>query len=116
MRASSAIVHKAPEPPDHCPSTPHTTDVYRIRPSNTSTMAGPLHFAPFASEIELPFYSALFASKLDYDKLDDSARSVLGLYQPRSEDPASSCRMQILGTALTSNQYVVQPCLSLSGF
>lgn len=65
-------------------------------------MAKPLQFAPFISEIELPFYSALFASKLDHDKLDDSARSVLGLYEPRSEEPESSCRLQILGNALTS--------------
>jgi ubiquitin-like modifier-activating enzyme ATG7 len=68
-------------------------------------MALPLQFATFTSEIELPFYSALFASKLDYDKLDDSARLVLGLYEPRAEDPDSSCKMQILGNALTSQQY-----------
>ncbi|KAL3608432.1 Autophagy protein 7 [Fusarium poae] len=66
-------------------------------------MAKPLQFAPFISEIELPFYSALFASKLDHDKLDDSARSVLGLYEPRYEEPESSCRLQILGNALTSS-------------
>ncbi|KAG8677307.1 Autophagy protein 7 [Fusarium poae] len=67
-------------------------------------MAKPLQFAPFISEIELPFYSALFASKLDHDKLDDSARSVLGLYEPRYEEPESSCRLQILGNALTSSK------------
>ncbi|CAG9943913.1 unnamed protein product [Clonostachys rosea f. rosea IK726] len=65
-------------------------------------MTAPLQFATFSSEIELPFYSALFASKLDYDKLDDSARGVLGLYEPRLEDPDSSCKMQILGNALTN--------------
>lgn len=60
-------------------------------------------FAPFSSEIELPFYSALFSSKLDHDRLDDSARPVLGLYEPRAQaDPESSTRMQILGNALTS--------------
>lgn len=67
-------------------------------------MTAPLQFAPFTSEIELPFYSALFASKLDYDKLDDSARGVLGLYEPQTGD--TSCKMQILGNALTSNKYV----------
>jgi ubiquitin-like modifier-activating enzyme ATG7 len=67
-------------------------------------MATPLQFATFKSEIELPFYSALFASKLDHDKLDDSARGVLGLYEPRREEPDSSCKMQILGNALTSQQ------------
>lgn len=67
-------------------------------------MAAPLQFAPFGSEIELSFYSALFASKLEHDKLDDSARSILGLYEPRLEEPESSCRMQILGNALTSSR------------
>ncbi|KAG5744971.1 hypothetical protein H9Q69_006754 [Fusarium xylarioides] len=67
-------------------------------------MAAPLQFAPFVSEIELSFYSALFASKLEHDKLDDSARSILGLYEPRLEEPESSCRMQILGNALTSSR------------
>lgn len=68
-------------------------------------MAG-LQFATFNSLIEMPFYTALFASKLDHDKLDDSARSVLGLYEPRGEkDPGLSSQMQILGGALTSNQY-----------
>ncbi|RGP65584.1 ubiquitinlike modifier-activating enzyme atg-7 [Fusarium sporotrichioides] len=76
-------------------------------------MAKPLQFAPFISEIELPFYSALFASKLDHDKLDDSARSVLGLYEPRSEEPESSCRLQILGNALT-NSKTNEPSSSLA--
>lgn len=66
------------------------------------TMAPPLQFATFTSEIELPFYSAFFASKLDYDKLDDSARNVLGLYEPKAAESGPSCRMQILGNALTS--------------
>ncbi|KAH8671032.1 hypothetical protein BX600DRAFT_379440 [Xylariales sp. PMI_506] len=64
----------------------------------------PLKFATFASEIELPFYSALFASKLDHDKLSDSARPVLGLYEPRPGVAANdSVKMQILGSALTSH-------------
>lgn len=68
-------------------------------------MAVPLQFAPFVSEIELSFYSALFASKLEHDKLDDSARSILGLYEARlEEEPESSCRMQILGNALASSK------------
>lgn len=64
-----------------------------------------LKFAPFSSEIELPFYSALFALKLDHDKLSDSARPVLGIYEPRpSTSPDDSVKMQILATALSSNQ------------
>ena len=64
-----------------------------------------LKFVPFSSEIELPFYSALFSSKLDHDKLDDSARPVMGLYEPRSQaDAASGTRVQILGSALTNRE------------
>lgn len=73
--------------------------------------SAPLQFATFTSEIELPFYSAFFASKLEYDKLDDSARGVLGLYEPRLEEPDASTKMQILGNALTSKEYVA--CNSL---
>ncbi|EHA55718.1 Autophagy protein 7 [Pyricularia oryzae] len=63
-----------------------------------------LQFAPFESQIEMPFYSALFSRKLDHDKLDDSVRPVIGLYQPMSErPPAESTRMQIQGGALSSS-------------
>lgn len=68
-----------------------------------------LKFAPFGSDIELPFYTALSNYKIDVDKLDDSARPVLGLYQPRADlAPADSCRMQILGNALSSKEYDYQ--------
>jgi ubiquitin-like modifier-activating enzyme ATG7 len=64
-----------------------------------------LQFAPFSSEIELPFYTALSSLKIDHDKLDVSARQVLGLYELRTAAaPEASCRMQILGNALSSNQ------------
>jgi ubiquitin-like modifier-activating enzyme ATG7 len=64
-----------------------------------------LKFVPFSSEVELPFYYALFASKLDTDKLDDSARPVMGLYEPRwRADEASGTRMQIFGSALTNRE------------
>ncbi len=69
-----------------------------------------LQFAPFISDIELPFYSALASLKINHDKLDDSARKVLGLYEVRANDPPeSSCRMQILGNALTSDESVHIP-------
>jgi len=65
-----------------------------------------LKFAPFASEIELPFYTALSQLKIDHDKLDDSARPVLGLYEPRAtQSPDQSSRMRVLGNALSSNEY-----------
>ncbi|KAJ5670220.1 Ubiquitin-like modifier-activating enzyme atg7 [Penicillium maclennaniae] len=64
-----------------------------------------MQYTPFASDIELPFYTALASHKINHDKLDDSARSVLGLYEIRSSDAANaSCRMQIHGNALTSGE------------
>ena len=61
-----------------------------------------LKFATFASDIELSFYSALFSSKLDHDKLDDSVRPVTGQYEPLpSLEPDASCKMFIQGQALT---------------
>ncbi|KAJ6007954.1 Ubiquitin-like modifier-activating enzyme atg7 [Penicillium herquei] len=61
-----------------------------------------MQYTPFASDIELPFYAALASHKINHDKLDDSARPVLGLYEIRSTDPENnSCRMQIHGNALT---------------
>lgn len=64
-----------------------------------------LKFATFSSEIELPFYTNLFASKLEHDKLSESARQVLGVYQPRpGTQPDDSVKMQVLASALTSTQ------------
>ncbi|KAH6675596.1 autophagy-related protein-like protein 7 [Halenospora varia] len=62
-----------------------------------------LKFAPFSSEIELPFYTTLSDLKINTDKLDESARTVLGLYEPRATAPEDSCRMRVLGNALTSD-------------
>ncbi|KKK20926.1 autophagy-related protein [Aspergillus ochraceoroseus] len=63
-----------------------------------------MQYAPFASDIELPFYTALTSLKINHDKLDDSARKILGLYEVRPTDPPNtSCRMQIHGNALTSD-------------
>lgn len=70
-----------------------------------------LKFSAFTSQIELPFYSALFSSKLDLDKLDDSARFVLGTYESSPlATPEESTRMQILGNALTSNAIGLGQC------
>ena len=63
-----------------------------------------LQYAPFTSDIELPFYAALFSSKVDHDKLDDSVRKVTGQYTPLAIDPSQSCKMQILGDALTRDE------------
>lgn len=64
-------------------------------------------YSAFTSQIELPFYSALFSSKLDHAKLDDSARFVLGVYEANPAAlPDEGTRMQILGNALTNNTYV----------
>ncbi|KAI9849755.1 MAG: Autophagy protein 7 [Thelocarpon superellum] len=70
-----------------------------------------MQFAPFASDIELPFYTSLASHKINHDKLDDSARRLLGLYEVRPNDvPEASCRMQILGNALTSDEVLAGCC------
>ncbi|KGO43835.1 Molybdenum cofactor biosynthesis, MoeB [Penicillium expansum] len=64
-----------------------------------------MQYTPFASDIELPFYTSLASHKINHDKLDDSARPVLGLYEIRPSDPeAASCRIQIHGNALAGSE------------
>ncbi|KAJ5951788.1 Molybdenum cofactor biosynthesis MoeB [Penicillium vulpinum] len=64
-----------------------------------------MQYTPFASDIELPFYTSLASHKINHDKLDDSTRPVLGLYEIRPSDPeAASCRIQIHGNALAGNE------------
>ena len=64
-----------------------------------------MQYVPFASDIEIPFYASLASHKINYDKLDDSARKLLGLYEIRPSDAKEhSCRMQIHGNALTSDE------------
>ncbi len=72
-----------------------------------------LKFAALSSDIELPFYTSLAFHKINHDKLNDSARRVLGLYEIRPNDTSpSSCRLQIHGNALTSDESVLVPVLS----
>ncbi|KAJ5590094.1 Ubiquitin-like modifier-activating enzyme atg7 [Penicillium hetheringtonii] len=64
-----------------------------------------MQYAPFASDIELPFYTALASHKINHDKLDDYARPVLGLYEIRSTDSDNaSCRIQIHGNSLACQE------------
>ena len=70
-------------------------------------MATMLKFATLISDIELSFYTSLASHKINHDKLDDSARRLLGLYEVRpSDSPESSCRLQIHGNALTNDTLV----------
>lgn len=65
-----------------------------------------LKFATFTSDIELPFYASLASRKIDHDKLDDSSRRILGFYEIKPTDaPDASCRLQIHGNSLTSDEY-----------
>ena len=65
-----------------------------------------LKFATFTSDIELPFYTSLASHKINHDKLDDSARKLLGLYEIRPSDvPEASCRLQVHGNALTNDVF-----------
>ncbi len=69
----------------------------------------PLRYATWISDVELAFYSSLASIKINHDKLDSSARKVLGLYEINpKDDEARSTRMQIHGNALTTDEYVLQ--------
>jgi ubiquitin-like modifier-activating enzyme ATG7 len=64
-----------------------------------------LKFAALKSDIELPFYASLASHKINHDKLNDSARRLLGLYELRpGEGVGNACRIQLHGTALTSDE------------
>lgn len=68
-----------------------------------------LKFATFISDIDLSFYTSLASHKINHDKLDDSARRLLGLYEIRPLDNSDiSCRLQIHGNALTNDMLVLQ--------
>lgn len=63
-----------------------------------------LKYATFTSDIELSFYASLASHKINHDKLDDSAKRLLGVYEVRpTENPANSGRMQLHGNALTAD-------------
>ncbi|KAK6434035.1 Autophagy protein 7 [Oleoguttula sp. CCFEE 5521] len=69
-------------------------------------MSVPLKYAPWCSDVELAFYTSLAHIKITHDKLDSSARKVLGLYEVQPKDaPERSMRMQIHGNALTTDEY-----------
>ncbi|KAF2835109.1 E1-like protein-activating enzyme Gsa7p/Apg7p [Patellaria atrata CBS 101060] len=62
-------------------------------------------YTPWSSDIELAFYASLASLKINHDRLNDSARKLLGLYEVRPGDkPERSCRMQIYGNALTTDE------------
>ncbi|KAI9889895.1 MAG: Autophagy protein 7 [Vezdaea aestivalis] len=65
-----------------------------------------MQYAPLNSNIELPFYTALASLKINHDKLDDSARKILGLYEtrPAVSGAAGGCDLQILGNALATDE------------
>ncbi|KAF2124191.1 autophagy-related protein 7 [Dothidotthia symphoricarpi CBS 119687] len=68
-------------------------------------MATLIKYAPFMSDVDMQFYAALAHIKINHDKLDDSARKVLGLYEVRPGDhPSRSMRAQIYPNALTSDE------------
>jgi ubiquitin-like modifier-activating enzyme ATG7 len=68
-------------------------------------MSPALQYAPWISDIELAFYSSLASIKINHDKLDSSARRVLGLYEINAKDaPERSTRLQVHGNALTTDE------------
>jgi len=73
--------------------------------TKTPTRVDKMQYVPFASDIEIPFYASLASHKINHDKLDDSARKLLGIYEIQPGDAKErSCRMQIHGNALTSDE------------
>lgn len=82
-----------------------------MRATDERAFLNMLKFATLTSDIELPFYTSLASYKINHDKLDDSARRLLGLYEIRpSEAPEASCRIQIHGNALTNDALVMLRC------
>ncbi|CAI6335424.1 unnamed protein product [Periconia digitata] len=70
----------------------------------TTDTTTPLRFAPWQSDVDVQFYAALAHIKINHDRLNDSARKVLGLYEVRPGDhSARSMRIQIHPNALTSD-------------
>ncbi|KAI9727361.1 MAG: Autophagy protein 7 [Chrysothrix sp. TS-e1954] len=63
-----------------------------------------LQFAPWSSDLDLSFYSALASRKINHDRLDDAARKLVGRYELRATDlPEHSARMQFPGNALKTD-------------
>lgn len=67
-----------------------------------------IKFAPWKSDVDVQFYAALAHIKINHDRLDDSARKILGLYDIRPADHETrSTRMQIHPNALTSDDTAI---------
>lgn len=62
-----------------------------------------LVFATMETEIEIPFFSALASTKIDHDKLDVSARQVLGTYEIPRVVQVDKCQMVLNGGSLGSS-------------
>ncbi|RPB29577.1 E1-like protein-activating [Terfezia boudieri ATCC MYA-4762] len=63
-----------------------------------------MKYDSFYSFVELGFYTALASHKIDYDKLDDSARKLLGLYSPAKVNSArDGSRLEIAPNALVAD-------------
>ncbi|KAG8629229.1 hypothetical protein KVT40_003094 [Elsinoe batatas] len=78
----------------------------------TSTTSN-LQYAPWTTEIDLGFYSALAKLKLENDKLESPVRKVLGTYELRPRDaPERSTSMQIHTSALTEAKVPLNNCRS----
>ena len=78
-----------------------------LQPGSLAVTMAIVQFAPWSSDIDLAFYSALTSRKINHDKLDDAARKLVGRYEVRPFDPPErSARMQFHGNAFTVDEYV----------
>ena len=68
-----------------------------------------LKFATLTSSVELPFWAALASQKINKDRLDDSARRILGVYRiPLPGEASASCCLEVHADALTNDVSVLQ--------
>lgn len=66
-----------------------------------------LKFATFTSQVELPFWASLASEKIDQHKLDETERSISGVYEIRQDvSPEASCVLQLHGNGMASDMLV----------
>lgn len=77
----------------------------------------PLKFAPFSSDIELSWYAHYFSSKLEHDKLNESARQIFGIYEPQpGAHRDDSMKMQLMGKHYTNADRIGSTSVRADGF
>lgn len=75
-----------------------------------------LQFVPWQTEVDPGFWISLANLKIKVDKLDESTRQIIGMYDMRyGAPPAASCRVMINQSALQSNRVNVRSAFRCEG-